>query len=95
MRENTPMSRAIDEHLALALPGWGAPGGRFVGKRVRKAARGEARVALEAALRAESIEVLNAITVTDIRNKFGARYQTAQRALATVRHEHTQRSLAA
>lgn len=27
--ENTPMLRAIDEHLALSLPGWGAPGQRF------------------------------------------------------------------
>lgn len=87
------MIRAIDEHLALALPGWGAPGGRFVRKRRRTP--GAVRGALEAALRSESLEVLSAITVTDVRNKFRACYATAQRALLTVRHEKTQRSHAA
>lgn len=30
--EYTPMLRAIDEHLALSLPGWGAPGGLFTSR---------------------------------------------------------------
>lgn len=96
MRDNTPMSRAIDEHLALALPGWGAPGGRFVRPmaRIHNGPLPSARRAhVESILRQEDDITLRSILVGDVVRKFGIAYATAQRALNSVRNQP--RSLAA
>lgn len=91
----TPLERALDEHLRLALPGWGAPGGRFVDRPVRRpvGALSTTRVRVEAALRQEAPTTLHAILVADVAHKFRVPYSTAKRALLTVRNET--RSLAA
>lgn len=96
MRDNTPMTRAIDEHLALALPGWGAPGGRFVRSKIRRhngPLRSAERALVEDDLRRQSELTLRSILVPDVARKYGIAYATAQRALNAVLS--TPRSLAA
>lgn len=87
--ETSAIKAARDEHLALAIPGWGAPAPRFrhaVKLSVVEAAANERRD-IEAALRRECDATLRAITTRDVVVKFGTTYSRARAAFGRVRRE--------
>jgi hypothetical protein len=84
----TPLERALDEHLRLALPGWGAPLGARKTRRRRSitpSAFGEKRKAVFDSLMALDETTLHAIRPDDVVKRFKAPYVQCWRALDDAR----------